>query len=337
MSVVGFLRIFRAHSAPLTVLPVIIIPLMAGVKDVVHLLTLWVLTTIMHWMSFGHNSVLDWERGWDRKDPYKKHFPLNTGEVDPVTASKVINWGLSGIVALLVVFMLVNAKRPELAVASFVIALQLGHAYDDGLDKITVWKWVPVFGYGYFTTLGFWFVYFDTLTDFGFWYTLSVGIIVEYQILYEGELKDFETEEANLFRVLGARVENGTLILTPPLVLLFLARAPLVFTVMLGLSSYCRWVGGISFTTYIMMIIYYCAFSLLVLYFLVQLHLPRRRYDRNRELRNMATEEMVSYFLLFSFLFPKAPLAVPVLLLYSVGWLAFFNRVQWGTVVRPQV
>ena len=208
---------------------------------------------------------------------------------------------------------------------------------DDGLDKVTVWKWIPVFGYGYFSTLGFWFVYFDTLTDFGFWYTLSVGIIVGYQILYEGELKDFETEEANLFHVLGAKLENGKLVLSAPLVFLFLARAPLVFTVMLGLSAYCKWLGSVDPTLYIITIVYYCAFTVLVLYFLMLLHMPRRKYDRNKELRNMAAEEMMSYFLLFSFLIPTIPIAVPILLAYSVLWLATFNRLQWRTLVRPQV
>ena len=71
-----YLKIFRAHTSPVTVLTVSVYYYLAGGE-----LYSWVSVALillgiyLHWCGFGHNSVMDYY--YDILDPHKQHFPIN--------------------------------------------------------------------------------------------------------------------------------------------------------------------------------------------------------------------------------------------------------------------
>jgi len=52
---------------------------------------LWfIFGSMYHAVGYSMNSYVDWKKGYDKNDERKQHHPLNTQDISPDTAKKVI-------------------------------------------------------------------------------------------------------------------------------------------------------------------------------------------------------------------------------------------------------
>ena len=77
MSARGVLQFGRIHSTPITFSLLLISYILAyHTVTLTQMFLLFILSIIAHWVAFGWNGLIDWER--DMKDPNKQHFEYFT-------------------------------------------------------------------------------------------------------------------------------------------------------------------------------------------------------------------------------------------------------------------
>lgn len=182
-----WLRLFRAQTAPATVYSLVVPYLMAGGRDPATTVALFFLGHVLHYASFGHNSLMDFLMNFDTYDPNKKHHPLVASRIDSIRASWVIHGLL--FTSLLGLGIIAHLHGSTLALLALMMYAVWGYAYNNGLDHLTKHSWLPIslcFAflplYGYFLVRGL-DVVAVLLALWGFTVTF-------YQIALEGNLKD---------------------------------------------------------------------------------------------------------------------------------------------------
>ena len=205
MGVRDWLRLFRAQTAPATVFS-IVVPYLLANGDIVNLLWLVPLAILIHFASFGHNSLMDY--WYDIADPNKRHHPLVTKTISYRRANQVINllMVVLGIIASMVALKI--SPRPHIALLFLLMYIVWGHAYNDGLDKNWVHSWLPISAC--FASLALYGYYLGPETNATLALILYVWafLAVFYQIAVEGNLKDLwnPKDEGNLLKSFGAIV-----------------------------------------------------------------------------------------------------------------------------------
>jgi 4-hydroxybenzoate polyprenyltransferase len=199
-----WLRLFRAQTGLSTYFGFSVPYLIAG-GDPLVAVGLLPVGLLMHYASFGHNSVMDY---WhDVKDPGKAHHPLQSGRISLGEAHIVIHsmLALTALICIAVTFLL--SPRPDIALAFLALYMVFGHAYNDGLGKQTRHSWLPISLC--FTSLAGWgwFLATDTF-DVNLALLLLVAFTtIAYQIGYEGNLKDVCSDKVNLLHSLAKKME----------------------------------------------------------------------------------------------------------------------------------
>jgi len=329
MSLVHWSQLFRSQTAPATILLVVVPFLLGGGVlfswvGVVVLLFAW----LVHLFSFGHNSLMDTQGGWDIEDKWKQHHPLVNGSISLGVAHNVVHSGvvLLGVLSVILAWCLPGNRF--LVVVCFCLFVVTGHAYNDGMSKSTVWGFVPI-------TISFMmlslFGYYLVATKMN-WLMLGVvvyfGLALMFLISYSGHLKEIETGGANLLRRLGARVEGGVF---KPGVAGFYGWGVKVLNLLV-----IWYILGQVATCVVVWVV--CGFLVVgILYLLVGLT-TIRLWDRNRELRRMSLMEIATTYLLVVVLLPVIGYVEGVVLM--VGGVVYFvvcNRLNWGTWLKPRV
>jgi len=353
--VVDFLRIFRAHTTPATMLMIIPFYSLGGGNILSwHGLFLVLWSILVHWSGYGGNSVSDAFAGYDQQDKNKQHFPLVAGRIKISTAVKVLQTMLllasvSG--ALLILF---GNGDKVLSLTMLLIAITAGFNYNSGINKVTslkflyltlfavalvascyymmfnpinsifdVFLFIPRFmklipSYSYSTI--------NTIFIFGLFYCVFGAF---YQIGWLGELKEIEhPTEVNLLVLLGAKIDEDG-VFNPDKSRLFgditkLLQLASAFCIVIIL---CNLIASIVFVI----------FSTCIMYF----HSKMVRKDvwvRNSVLENSAKEEIFVLFLLPLLLASVVGwnLIIP-LIAFSLIWFVTFNKLLWNTILRPQV
>lgn len=350
--VLDFLRIFRVHTTPATVLLVVPFLLLGGSSLSTALgfaVFLW--SILVHWFGYGENSVMDFYGGFDQGDMGKQHFPLVSGRVSLNTALMVVH--TLGIVTAMctVAVCLLSSGTRELSLAFFLLALACGHAYNDGLGKCTVLKFIPLTGFAVFLSAGAYFLSTPPYTSIErilFWIPSVLGLTIArqtrdillllglgyvsfgsvYQIAWLGELKEIQhPKEANLLRKLGCRVEDDVF---------NAGRSRLVGDI----SKILQMAFGFAVCSVINHPVSWVSLGILAP---LALHLHnetarKRKWDRNGTLTYSALVEVCS-ILLFPFLLSPVIGFHTCLFLtsFSLLWFVIANRALWGTTIRPQV
>jgi 1,4-dihydroxy-2-naphthoate octaprenyltransferase len=140
-----WLQVFRAQTAPATVIMVLTSYLLGGGNlFTVEGLSLGILALLFHWFTFGHNSLMDTVAGHDLRDKQKAHHALVRGAISLESAHKVIHTGLFILTLIAIWLALKGDGNPSLALAWFAIFITAGHAYNDGLSKTTIWSFAPI-------------------------------------------------------------------------------------------------------------------------------------------------------------------------------------------------
>lgn len=327
----SYFALFRAQTAPATVFCLVVPYLLAGGKDILIFSILFFLGHLLHFFTFGHNSVMDY---WhDLRDPSKKHHPLISGAISYEKAQKIIQTGLSLISVVFILTILYFSKNAILSLTFLTLYLVFGHSYNDGLDHSTEYSWVPIS------------ICFTALTGVGWSMVKSFDsnliflliwafLTIFYQIAWEGNLKDLwnPSEVRNFLRKFAIFDEKGPLMIK--------GAIPLFFTItrLLGNSSILIILSlGLETREVISLIIFLILFSLTTFFeteaVLKILRYSRKISNRQKLLDEMGKAEAFEFFRLISLL---GILGLP-LIVYGLIWFVGMNKLLWGTRFGPKV
>ena len=330
MSFRDWLRLFRAQTYPATLLCVLVPYLHRHPFDSMALL-LSLLAIAIHYLSFGHNSVMDY--WYDVSDPNKSHHPLVKGAISLSRAHVVVHTGL---MATYVCLALVTSRSasPTLALLALLGYVVFGHAYNDGLDKHFVHSWLPI-------TLAF-----TCLSAFGYFLShdrvdLALALILSYaflnifyQIAWEGNLKDIATDPVNLLAKMTHKVEVEAVDDGQAYVVHF-KRSALALSYGARLAIVALYVAWCTLVGASLPSLVTSAIMLAVAtYMAVKMTKPVLRARRKDLLRYMSFCEVgTMYTLLFLVVDYSVALSLAV---FGLAYFVFMNKWLWGDVA-PRV
>jgi 4-hydroxybenzoate polyprenyltransferase len=304
-------------TAPATVL-LILVPYLSGASLFkVETLIVGFFALLAHWISFGHNSLMDTAMGYDLRDPSKSHHPLITGKISLTAAHNVIHWSLCGLSIVAIIISLSVSPNPLSAVICVFLWFVFGYAYNSGLSKETVLSFVPISIC--FTVMGAW-GWFLSHARLNYLASLLLAyffMTILWQISWSGHLKELELgERSNILVMMGARVEGGKF--KPGWAGIYGISIKMV-NLTVGLFLATRNPDPSKFVWFIGM-------TFLAAFYLKKLVMPRK-YERDKELFNMSIMEIITIYL-------PIPLVLGWLeasILMATGVLYFFgmNEFLW--------
>jgi 1,4-dihydroxy-2-naphthoate octaprenyltransferase len=324
-----WLQLFRSHTSPLEML-------IAGTGAALASGTVWswnvLLFVLFGWLyhnaGYGHNSVEDFIRGYDKDDPHKSHHPLQRGAIDPRTGRTVT----LVMIASSFVFGMVIATFDPVSIAILAVLTASGFVYNVFGKRMGI-KFLPI---AIAHSLLLPFAFFGSGGEMGctLWVVaiLSVCLVLQivYQIMIEGDLKDIGMSESSFLGKLGVYVKDGRLhVSSVARTVSFAIKAVSI----LGFLSAMVF-QGFGPTDLILVVI------LSTVLLIIDGSLMRSGpYDHIRTLRTMALMEVASTFALIAAVSPTIGGPLPALALMALGILYFIlmNRFLWGTGLVPKV
>jgi hypothetical protein len=314
--IVDWLRVFRAQTSPASFLLAVASYYAGGGSSLLMVGVLVVIGALVHWASFGSNSLTDVAA--DRADPFKQHHPLVSGRIPEDRAVRVLGW-MQMLLLLVLCWLARGDWVGTLGVAVFGVC---GYVYNFRFAKVSVWGWVPI-------TLSFGGLSVWAMRLGGHVNPLFLGWVcvqLVFQIDWSGRLKDLTTSEPSWMKLLGARITNGMFL--PGWSLLYAFELQ-VAQIALGTALlHAAGARGLP------MVVVAALLGIVVGLTWARLALPRF-HSRVKDLRNMALHEVAATFI---GLFAVAPFWVAcALAAFGFVWFVFFNRILWGTVVAPRV
>lgn len=339
MKIKAYLQMTRAHTFPATFVLIMVGYLVGGGNLFSWFgLSLVILAWLIHTQSFGDNSLIDFLTGWDKADPHKKHFPLSKGTISPKTATNLIQPGifLTTLFALAMTFW--SGGNQLLALVWLVVFITAGNWYNKNFSKTSIFAFFPISLC--WASLGLWafFLASPALSELGVLMAIYVFALEWFENGVEGSTKELETKEVNMLKTLGARL--GGFMVSPK------QGGRLCFSP--GPARYYGWaikLAGLGTGLIILLnyslsavpVVLYLLLASLAVYFCNEIT-KYQRWDRNRMLRNFAVEEILSIYLLPCILLPVIGyLEGTMLMMSGILYFAIFNRINWGTWLRPQV
>jgi hypothetical protein len=334
-SFLDWLRLFRVNKAPMTLLLVEVFFLIGGGSFLSWYnvwLVLW--ATLVHFVTFGHNTVMDTSRGYDKENPHRKHDPLVSGKIQLDEAHNYVNWLLI-FAAFAGLVLILTSPGLQIAALSFMILfIVAGHTYSDGLDKSSLLAFIPyTLAYGALCSASY-FLYATAVTDPRL-YILSLIYIVFtllFQVGWEIYLKDMTIEkEPNLLRALKCKVEKGRFKCS------FRARlfgylvkigvfVPLFLTGFVNIQATPQGVAALIL--------------LVITVVFAVLEIEYRDYDYDRFVIFILIEDFASLLLLpvviVDALGAIGGIAVLSMVIYTIVWYVLFNMLTWGSPYRPK-
>jgi 4-hydroxybenzoate polyprenyltransferase len=313
-----YLRMFRAQTAPATILLILVPYLTIASLFSLEALTIGLFALFAHWISFGHNSLMD--TAYDVKDPSKQHHPLVAGRISIHAAHNVIHWSLCGLAVAATILSLTVSPNPFMALTSVFLWFVFGCSYNSGLSKECLLGFLPISIC--FTAMGAWgwFLSHSSLNTTGWLYLGYIFFLILFQIAYEGHLKELEIKErSNILVKMGASV-NGQKRFAPGKSWIFawlIKGFNLFFGALLLLEN---------FNTVRLMI--FVLLSLAIFHRLHQLTKPRL-YIRNKELLSMSIMEILTIYLAPWLILD--PITTIILEVIGVAYFFGINKAIWAT------
>ena len=325
-----WLRLFRAQTAPATVL-LLLVPYLAGEgATLVGALIIGIFGLFAHFWSFGQNSLLDTTiihyKGRpppDLEDPSKAHHPLVAGRIRLSEAHSVINWGLALLVTVGGIGSLLGAN-PALSMFSLIIWVIWGWGYNAGLSKVSLLGFLPITICFMGLTGWAWFLTHEAMSVLGWYYFAYVGLTILFQISVEGNLKEMrQAERSNLLIKMGASLRDGRFDPGWALLYGFAVKGASLYILTRMMEPF---LSGPA-------VIWFC-FIFVGVGSMTALLCTPRPYDRATELKRMSLLEIIS-------IYAPIPLMVPwdqalTLMATGVAYFYLMNRALWG-VSYPKV
>jgi hypothetical protein len=226
----------------------------------------------------------------------------------------------------------VSSGNRVAALSFLVIFVIAGHAYNDGLDRSTIWGFVPyTLSYSSLCT-AFYFLGTTAITPY---FDLAIIYIVLVELFESGweiPLKDITVDkERNLLRTLGVKVEKSKFKCTMKGRLFAygtkLGSYIILYILFLtGLITIALNVIGISILSLLMLNV---VFAVLLV--------ERTDYDHQRDL-NFSLVVDISSLLLLPLVFIEliGPAAVSSMIIYAIAWFIIFNYYLWKSIYEPK-
>jgi len=352
MNLRSWLQLWRAQTAPATLLSILVPYLHNTVFLDLKTLILTLSTVLFHYFSFGANSLMDTAMGYDQKDPSKQHHPLVSGAIELHKAHNVIHWGLGLLTAWATALTLWISPNPATAMAALILWVAFGHAYNDGLSKESLFGFISISICCTASSAWGWFLSHGSLDNLGALYLGYVFFTILFQISWSGFIKEIEIgERSNILTRMGAHLDvtwKGEREFKPGKAVfygvsvkafnLFLGGLLLWFSIGPRLECFqgnlddvlptCVVVGILAaLVDVVLRFVFYIFFAGLALVYLHKLTKPRI-YNRGKELLNMSLLEICTIYL-------PIPLMLGMFessILMVIGVLYFFtvNLMLWG-------
>lgn len=323
-----WLQVFKAQTAPATII-LVLVPYLVGGGNLFTFdaLFIGIFALLCHWFSFGHNSLMDTVSGYDLRDKHKAHYSLVRGAIRLESGHKVIHSGLF-IITLVGIWLAFKGNGNfSLAVVWFTIFITAGHAYNDGLSKVTIWSSVPATIYfTSFAIFGFYLAA-SEMNDLMIYVALYFAVTYVFQISFSGELQDIKEEESNLLRFMGARVYRDRLELCK-------AKYYAWGVKLINIGVGCYIIYHFGFNPLSLSL--FALLAALALYLCYELA-RNRIWDRNKLRIHIALEEIATFYILLTILIPITGLAASAtLMFFGIIYLLICNFILWGTILPPQ-
>lgn len=331
-------RLFRSQTAPATVILAMIGFLLGG-GQLFSLFgfILFVFLILLHWFIFGNNSLMDaciiqkiGGLPYDAQDKGKKHHPLITGKIKLSTAHKVIYTGLIFLACIGIPFSFYGSGDTSLSLAFFLVFVVTGFAYNCGLSKVTVWKFIPI-SICFTALCGYtFFVMANSLNNLFILVLVYIFITEVFEVGVEGEQKEIETAaEINFLKFLGTKISTNKIYMS----------------VSSKIVSWCIKLSILAVGFYIFIIVegnflslfLFIFFTVSTIYFAVKI-INDKEWGRDIKLRYYGLEEICTIYLLISILIPVIGLLESLtLMLFGVVYFIVLNKINWGTFFAPKV
>lgn len=320
-----WLQVFRAQTAPATLL-FILTPYLHNAEFLnIKTLVLVVSAVIIHYLSFGHNSLMDMSQGYDTKDPSKRHHPLVSGAISLTAAHNVIHWGLALITIFTGLYTLWESPNPSWAIFFLLIWVIFGIGYNSGLSKESIIGFLAISIS--FTAMGVWgwFLSHKWFGELGLLWLAYVFFTIIFQISWSGFIKEIGIEErSNILHKMGAHLDvswKDKPFFRPGKAIYYgafvkLLNIALISQMILARERVELWIW-----------VWYCALASLTIIYAYRLLVPRV-YDRGKELMNMSLMEIFTIFLPIPVLLPW--LEATVLMTANVLYFFLINIILWG-------
>lgn len=335
-----WLRVFRAQTAPATVYAITLPYIIAG-GDYNYIPLLVLIGTIIHFASFGHNSVMDY--WWDLNDPNKKHHPLESGIISLDKAHVVVHSLMVVSAILSIILTLFISPAPSIALSMLLLYVIFGHAYNDGLDKVTSLSFIPISLCFTFAGLWGWFLATREVNTTTFLIALWAFLTILYQIGWEGNLKDIfnPSETKNMLKRLGVTYTqlNGNFYafkLSKSLNYAFMIIRAVGVLVIVPIILVLNYDGSIQ---WYLSLIAYLFTDLVEIYYLFKLHadIMCKPMSRDTLLEYFGVLESFVFFNLMTVIILFNPVLFVLLFLYGMGWFIVMNKWLWGSRFGPRV
>jgi len=328
-----YLKLARAHSAPLETVPVYLSAFLATGEFFSTTTLAWGLVGFLYYIAgYAHNSLSDYKNGYDKEDEDKQHHPLNRGTIS-VREATLFVFGTVGVTTILAVSLIDTV----IGYGVLVGAVAFGFIYNL-FGKETALKPVfislahtGVFALPYVSVGGGGNDLIFALA------TVFMFVWVFKQIAISGEMKDIGKDEKNFLNVLGTTAKKtdewfgGDFILDISVktavldVFLMITKVLVAFSMLFLTNAYTN-----VFQSAV--VIFTCS-ALLTASFTFLTHTT---YTREYVLSRVALIEALT---LGVFCAALSGVNVYILLLFpiSVVYVFVMNRVMWGTFLAPDV
>jgi len=334
----NWLRIFRAQTAPLTVVTVMAAYLNGEWKPLDALILL-VFLVLIHWFSYGHNSLMDTALGYDQRDDNKQHHPLVNGIISLTNGHVMIHIGIVMITVLVSLFSIMISTQPTLTITLLLLWTVLGQAYNDGLSKESILGPYMISLMSVCMVWWGWSLSHSTIDLVGILYGIYIFLLIMFQISWDGSLKDLtQPEKSNILIKLGVCIRDVEVklprIFNPGIVVrtldeLYVPRKAKIYAYSLKFSSLlvALFMIFLQFnepTILIIAMIYFIIVSLLSYTFWKDL-VKTQLWNRPKLLAVMSYEQIFSIYL------PIPLIMEPVLALFlmSTGVVYFVKMNKW--------
>jgi 4-hydroxybenzoate polyprenyltransferase len=323
-TVLNYLRLGRAQTYPADWL-LVLLPFLTGVQmPLLRVAAMSVFMFLLHIVSFGENSVLDFTQGYDKVDPSKSSHPLCTGAISVPNAMKFVHWGKALLATVACIMAFLWSPNPVMAMFFLFMWYAWGTAYNVGLSKVSLLGFLPI-SICFAAMGGFgWFLSHEDLTPIANLYLIYVFTVILFQISWSGHLKEMgQSERSNILIRMGASLRDGRF--DPGRAFLYGFGVKMISLFILGMLM------ELNKTPLREVWLYLVIFGVFVMTIL--LLLPRE-YDRARELKWMSLMEILSIYAPIPLMLPWV-WAFPLMLM-GVAYFYLMNRALWG-VAYPKV
>jgi hypothetical protein len=318
-------QLFRAQTAAATLLLLLApflnnFPLFSSTT-----LLLAILFVLIHYFSFGQNSLMDYAMMYDQKDVNKKHHPLISGAIKQSAAHNVIHWGLGILTVAAACITLLISPASALAIFFLIVWVAFGHAYNDGLSKESLFGFLAISLCITSSGAWGWLLSHNSLSILGLIYLGYIFFTILYQISWSGFVKEMQVgEKSNIIAKMGAHLDinwRGKKEFVPE-----------------GARFYAWFVKGVNLAFgWILLLLNFNLVRLVItvllgtaIAFYLYKTTKQRPYDRAKELMQMSMMEILTIFLPIPLLL--GPVEAAVLMLAGVVYFFAINKILWGTL-----